>query len=41
MEFKTFAEAQTRKKLKLLKNNDGEFTSKEFKELLKAHGIEQ
>jgi hypothetical protein len=41
MEFKTFVEAQTRKKLKLLKNNDGEFTSKEFKELLKVHGIEQ
>jgi len=31
MEFKMFVEAQIRRKLKVLKNNnDGEFTSKEF-----------
>ncbi len=38
---KMFVEAQTRRKLKVLKNNnDGKFTSKEFEEFLKVHGIE-
>jgi len=35
-----FAKAQTGRKLKLLKSdNGGKLTSKEFEEFLKAHGI--
>jgi len=35
-----FAKAQTGRKLKVLRNdNGGKFTSKEFEEFLKAHGI--
>jgi hypothetical protein len=40
MGFKMFAKAQTGRKLKVLKSdNGGKLTSKEFEEFLKAHGI--
>jgi transposase InsO family protein len=41
MEFKKYVEVQTRRKLKILMRNDGgKFTSKEFEEVLKVHGIQ-
>jgi hypothetical protein len=40
-EFKMFIESQTKRKLKILKgDNGGEFVSKEFEEFLKFHGIQ-
>jgi transposase InsO family protein len=41
MGFKKYVEVQTRRKLKILTRNNGEnFTSKEFEEFLKVHGIQ-
>jgi len=40
MEFKAFAENQTKKKLQILwSDNGGEYVSSEFQKYLKTHGI--
>jgi hypothetical protein len=40
VQFKEYDEVQTRRKLKILTRDGGKFTSKEFEEFLKVHGIQ-